>query len=65
MCVLNWHRAESLFGETVREMGILVAVFAPLEAIFTDVPVSRTLVAAMLLFGLLLVAGGILLEARK
>jgi len=46
-------------------MGILVSVFAPLEAIFADDPVSRILVAAILVFGLLLIAGGIIPEARQ
>ncbi len=58
--MLDWRRAANLLGETVREMGVLILVFAPLEAIFTDVLVSNILVAAMFLVGVLLAAGGIM-----
>jgi hypothetical protein len=61
----NWQRAESLLGETVREMGVLVAVFAPLEATFSDVGLDTGTVAAMFVFGLAAIAGGIILEARR
>jgi len=63
--MFNWQRAADLLGETVREMGVLILIFAPLEALFTDVLVNKTLVAAMFLVGVLLAAGGIMLEARK
>lgn len=63
--MLNWQRAEDLLGETARETGILIVVFAPLEAIFADALVSQTLVATMFFFGVLLVGSGILIEARK
>ena len=63
--VMDWRRAANLLGETVREMGVLIVVFAPLEAIFTDVLVNTTLVAAMFLVGVLLSAGGIMFGARK
>ena len=46
-------------------MGVLISVFVPLEAIFTDVIVSKPLVAAMFGAGLLLIAGGIMLETRR
>lgn len=52
-------------GESVREVGVLMVVFAPLEATFSDVSVGTGRVAAMFLVGLLLIAGGIILEARK
>jgi hypothetical protein len=63
--MLNWQRAEDLLGETVREMGLLIVVFAPLDAIFADAPMNQMLLAIMLFFGLLLVAIGILIEARN
>jgi len=63
--MLDWRRAKDLVGETVREMGLLILVFAPLDAMFADMPVSRIFLAAILFFGLLLVIGGILIEARK
>lgn len=63
--MLDRQRAENLMGESVREVGILMVVFAPLEATFSDVLVDAGRVAAMFLVGLLLIAGGIILEARK
>jgi len=32
--MFNWKRIEQVLGETVREIGILVIVFAPLDAAF-------------------------------
>jgi hypothetical protein len=63
--MLDRQRAESLVGESVREVGVLMVVFAPLEATFSDVSVATARVAAMFLVGLLLIAGGIILESRK
>lgn len=61
----NWQRVESIAGETAREIGILIVVFAPLEATFSEVSVSSSHMAAMLLIGFALIAGGIILETRK
>jgi hypothetical protein len=63
--VLNREHAERLMGESVREVGVLMVVFAPLEATFSEVSVDIGRVAAMFLLGLVLIAGGILLESRK
>ena len=63
--MLDWRRVNTLAGETAREMGVLIMVFAPLESVFTDIAVSGFFVAAMLVFGLALIAGGIIVEARK
>ena len=63
--MLNREHAERLMGESVREVGVLMVVFAPLEATFSDVSVGTGRVAAMFLVGLLLIAGGIILESRK
>jgi hypothetical protein len=63
--MLNWPRAHDLLGETAREMGLLIVVFAPLDSIFADAPVNQVVLATMIFFGLLLVGGGILIEARK
>jgi hypothetical protein len=54
----------SLLAETIREMGILIVVFAPLEAMFAEVDTSLTRVWGVALFGALLVACGIILETR-
>jgi len=63
--MLDRQRAESLVGESVREAGVLMVVFAPLEATFSDVSVATARVAAMFPVGLLLIAGGIILESRE
>ena len=63
--MLDWRRAKNLVGETVREMGLLILVFAPLEAMFADSPVEGLMLVLMVFFGLSLVAGGILIEARR
>jgi type IV secretory pathway VirB2 component (pilin) len=62
---MNWQRAESLLGETIREMGVLIVVFAPLEAMFAQGATSLTRVVAVALLGAVLVASGIILETRK
>lgn len=46
-------------------MGMLIVVFAPLDSIFADAPVNHVVLATMIFFGLLLVGGGIFIEARK
>ena len=63
--MLNWRRAHDLLGETAREMGLLIVVFAPLDAIFADAPVNQSVLATMIFVGLLLVGSGILIAARK
>ena len=63
--MVNWRRAEELFAETVREVGVLVVVFAPLDAAFSDLPVETALVAMWTSVGLLFVAGGIIVGARR
>jgi hypothetical protein len=55
----------TLIGETIREMGLLIVVFAPLEAMFADVSTNVTRVFAVALFGFLLFAGGIIIETRQ
>jgi len=63
--MLDQRRAETLVGESVREVGILMIVFAPLEATFADVSVGTSRVAVMFLAGLAPIAGGIILESRQ
>jgi hypothetical protein len=53
------------FGETLREMGILVAVFAPLDALFAERNVSPQLVIAIAVAGLLVLTCGILIEESR
>ena len=61
----NWRRAEDILGETIREIGTLVVVFAPLEAVFAERSISYVAVTVMVLFGLVLITSGILVESRK
>jgi len=49
-------------GETLREMGILVAVFAPLDALYAERVVNPALVVAITVAGLMFLICGILLE---
>jgi hypothetical protein len=62
---MNWPRIAGLLAETIREMGILIVVFAPLEAMFAETPISLMRVWGVALFGALLVACGIILETRQ
>jgi hypothetical protein len=57
-------RAQRLLGETVREVGILVLVFAPLESVFADRAIDRRVVLAFITISVVLIACGILVESR-
>ena len=52
-------------GETAREIGILILVFAPMEAAFADGPVNRGAMAAAILVAILAISGGIILESKR
>jgi hypothetical protein len=57
-----------LLGETVREIGILLAVFVPLDASFYqgNLGFSAVVYLALIEFsGLALIAAGIMLERRN
>lgn len=60
----NWSRVERIIGETAREIGVLVVVFAPLEATFSEAPINATRIVAMIVFGFLSIVYGIVLETR-
>jgi hypothetical protein len=54
-----------LIGETVREIGILVAVFAPLDAAFHEGKYGRLVLiclVALEIAGLILMVAGVMLE---
>lgn len=63
--MLNWRRAAELFAESGREVGVLVVVFAPLDAAFSEVPVNTVLVATWTVTGFLFAAIGIIIGARR
>jgi hypothetical protein len=63
--VFNWGRAADLSAETAREVGVLIVVFAPLDAAFAETAPSVAFLSIMLVLGLGFIVGGILLGARK
>lgn len=60
--MLNWKRIEQVLGESVREIGILVIVFAPLDAAFAEHPTDLDAVTRIMLSALGLIIVGIVLE---
>ena len=56
-------RVQHLVGETVRELGTLILVFAPLESAFAERPLDVDVLVAVIAVGLTLIACGILMEA--
>ena len=63
--MLDRRKALYLVGETLRDVGVLVLVFGPLDAFFQADGARALFVAAAAGGGLLSVAGGIMLEARE
>jgi hypothetical protein len=62
---INKFKAGQLTAETIREMGILVAVFAPLDAYFQrEAPAPGSLIA-LVTVALLAIGVGITIEARE
>jgi len=58
-------RAWQLAGETVREVGTLTFVFAPLDGALSEPKLPAAVLAFAMLAGLLMITGGILLETRE
>ena len=58
----NWKAVERLIGETVREIGILVVVFAPLDAAFAEGSIELRLVTPVAIWAVLVIIFGIMLE---
>jgi hypothetical protein len=63
--VLNWQRAKQVLGETAREIGILVLVFAPLESAFAERPIESGSMVRIILVRLLAIGRGILAESGE
>lgn len=61
----RWRRTRLLLGETIREIGILIFVFAPLDAIIQGDPALRRFAAMAVAGGIGLMAVGILVESRE
>ncbi len=63
--VIDKRKAQHLLGETIRDIGILVVVFGPLDAFFQKGRLSALPLALMVGGGLLCVALGIMIEATE
>lgn len=61
----NWKAIERLLGETVREIGILVLVFAPLDAAFADRPINLDQVGFIMGWAIIAIIVGIVLETGE
>jgi len=58
--MFNWGRAADLLAETIREVGVLILVFAPLEAAFAETAPGTLFLSIMLVLGVGLIVSGIL-----
>jgi len=54
-----------LVGETMREVGALAVLFVPLDSTMSDHPLDSGVLMAWIVGGVMMVACGILLEARN
>jgi len=57
---IDKREAQRLVGETIRDIGILMVVFAPLDALFQE-PRSSAVVSLVVALGLCLIGSGIIL----
>jgi hypothetical protein len=62
--VLDWQRAVRLVGETMREIGILVAVFVPVDYALAGRTIGSGVLIALILASLM-IGCGILVESLK
>ncbi len=62
--MIDKRKAQRLLGETMRDIGILVLVFAPLDAFFQRERPGWFPLAVLIASGLLFIALGIMLEAK-
>lgn len=54
-----------LAGETLRELGVLVLVFAPLDSLFQAGGPPWTFVIRLIVLGLIFAISGLMIEAWK
>ena len=62
--MINQRKALHLAGETIREVGILLVVFTPLDAFFQMDKPPLPSVGGIIAVALLLIVGGLMLEAE-
>ena len=63
--MLNWSSIRRVFGETVREIGILLIVFTPLDATFSPDAVSVDTLVRTVLGASVMIVGGIIIETMR
>ena len=63
--MIDKRKAQQLLGETMRDIGILVVGFAPLDAFFQRERPGWLPVVFVVACGLLFIAVGIMLEAKE
>ena len=54
-----------LMGETMREIGLLASIFIPLDWVFSARPIDARVLLGLSITSFVLIACGILLEARN
>lgn len=63
--MIDKRKAQHLLGETMRDIGILVAVFAPLDAFFRNERTALFPLGLAVAGALILIVLGIMLEATE
>ena len=63
--MMDKRKAQQLLGETTRDIGILVVVFAPLDAFFRKEPTALLPLVLVIAGGLICIVLGIMLEAAE
>ncbi len=63
--MIDRRKAQRLLGESIRDIGILVVVFGPLDAFFQKERPSIPLLALVVACGLLFIGLGIIIEAEE
>ena len=63
--MIDKRKALRLLGESIRDIGILVVVFAPLDAFFQKDRPSAVVVILIIILALIFVGIGIMLEAEE
>ena len=62
--MVDWRRALQLFAETMREIGILIVVFVPLDYVLAERPIGHRL-AIVIVLSSIGIACAILIESIK
>jgi hypothetical protein len=63
--MIDKRKAQRLLGESIRDIGILVVVFGPLDALFQKERPRIALLAVLVACALLFMTLGIILEAEE